>query len=265
MTRKVNFGSVAHDYAKWRNDLPDTLFTKLSNRGIEVNGSNIADLGAGTGVLTRGLSRQGANVIAIEPSKDLTDLGGKIDTKEGVSITYFNRTAENTALPGNRYDYVTVLRAWHWFDREKALQEVKRILKEDGTFLVMDSGFLPKQSLLIRNTLQVIKKHMPNQKMTSPGSKSDSTQLINSFPVEWFEEWKENSFELTDCFKFSYEVSFTPSEWKGRVGSLSWLSMFERSKRERVLQEVQDNVTETFGSTIHAVPHEFYVSILKKT
>ncbi|MGE1166121.1 hypothetical protein [Peribacillus simplex] len=35
----------------------------------------------------------------------------------------------------------TVLRAWHWIDREETLKEVRRVLKDIGSFIVMDSGF----------------------------------------------------------------------------------------------------------------------------
>ncbi|WP_353958000.1 hypothetical protein [Peribacillus simplex] len=35
----------------------------------------------------------------------------------------------------------TVLRAWHWIDREETLKEVRRVLKAIGSFIVMYSGF----------------------------------------------------------------------------------------------------------------------------
>nr|WP_269845717.1 methyltransferase domain-containing protein [Salipaludibacillus keqinensis] len=180
-----------------------------------------------------------------------------------MDIKYINSYSEDTLLETGQFDYVTVLRAWHWFDSEKTLSEVKRLLKNDGTLLVMDSGFLSK-SKLIKDTLEIIKGHMPTGQLKPAGTKAESKQTINGFPIEWFQEWKENNFDLQETYKFTYTVSFSAEEWCGRVASLSWLTGFTDQKRTEILDGIYNHVMNEFGEIDHPVEHGCYVTILNK-
>ncbi|WP_216830330.1 class I SAM-dependent methyltransferase [Alkalihalobacterium elongatum] len=257
----VNFGNVAKKYAQYRNDLPAELLESLKIRGINFNGKNVADLGSGTGVLSRAIYKEGATVIGVEPSVELIKEAKVIDKSVGVEINYVNTYAESTTLESNMFDYITVLRAWHWFDRQKTIEEIKRVLKDNGTLLIMDSGFMSK-SKVITNTLEIVKAHMPNRRLKPAGSKAESKQLINSFPIEWFNEWKQNGFDLKETYKFEYTVSFSNEEWCGRVGSLSWLSGFDKSTQNNILDEIYRHLEKEFGDVKHNIQHGCYVTIL---
>lgn len=144
----------------------------------------------------------------------------KIDQAKEYHITYKNVFSEDTNLPKQTFDYVMVLRAWHWFNTNKTLQKVNRIIKEEGKLIIMDSGFTTDDDI-VRETLSFIRQYMPNQQLKRAGSKAKSRQLINSFPIEWFKEWEENKFDLQETYKFYYHVVFSNKEWCGRVGTLS--------------------------------------------
>jgi ubiquinone/menaquinone biosynthesis C-methylase UbiE len=257
---QVNFGNVAKNYARYRNDIPDELIKGLKIRGVDFYQKKVADLGAGTGALTRLLQAEGADVFGVEPSLELIEEAKLIDA----SITYINGYSDSTNLASDSCDIVTVMRAWHWFDRPATLNEIKRILTKKGKLLVIDSGFIANSRVVI-NTLEMIKSHMPNGEVISAGSKGQSKQLINSFPVEWFQEWKEHNFDMRETYKFTYQVPFTNEEWCGRVGSLSWLSNFSDEKREQVLAEIYQYLEKEFGDTAHKVEPGCYVTILEHT
>lgn len=260
---KVNFSNVAKNYAKFRNDLPTELLEGLKLRGIVFNGKKVADLGAGTGVLCRALEKEGAAVIGVEPSTELIEEAKEIDKEKGSNIEYINAFSEATTLSDNTYDFVTVLRAWHWFDSGKTLTEINRILKENGSLIVMDSGFVSKSKIVI-DTLEIIKRHMPNGKLKSAGSKSDAKQMINSFPVEWFKEWQEYQFDLQETYKFNYHVTFSNEEWCGRVGSLSWLSGFTEDERIKILDELLSYLEKAYKGVKHNIEHGCYVTVLNR-
>lgn len=260
---KVNFGNVAKNYARFRNDLPDELLDSLKLRGIVFDGKKVADLGCGTGVFCRALYREGADVVGVEPAIELIQEAKLIDSEEGDTIEYKNNFSEDTSLLENTYDFITVLRAWHWFDSEKTLTEIKRILKENGTLIIMDSGFI-SQNKVVEDTLKFIREYMPNGKLKPAGSKSKSSQLINSFPVEWFKEWKENQFDLQETYKFSYNVTFSNEEWCGRVGSLSWLSSFNDIERNNILENLHIYLNQEYGEIEHNIKHGCYVAILNR-
>ncbi|XHU82194.1 methyltransferase domain-containing protein [Peribacillus muralis] len=258
---KVNFGNLAKNYAQYRNDLPAELLESLRLRGIHFNNKKVVDLGSGTGVLSRALHNEGAFVVGVEPSAELIEQAKIIDESEGNKIEYINKCAESTTLKSGLFDYVTVLRAWHWFNREETLGEIKRVLAEKGILIVMDSGFI-STSKVIDDTLQIIKSHMSHGELKPPGSKVESKQFVNGFPVEWFNEWQEHKFDLKETYKFKYTVSFTNEEWCGRVGSLSWLAGFTDGERNEILAEISTHLVKEFGDEQHNIQHGCSITIL---
>ena len=102
---------------------------RIINRIMELldipTGSIIADIGAGTGNYTVELKNQGYNMIAIEPS---IEMSSKCTNK---SINWINCFAENIALPSESVDAVIAMLSIHHFNNiEKALQEMHRILRK---------------------------------------------------------------------------------------------------------------------------------------
>lgn len=88
-----------------------------------------ADLGAGTGKLSRALAERGFTVTAIDPSEAMLQ---QIREASAGSITTALGTAESTGLPDASQQLVTAAQAWHWFDRDRATSEIVRILEPGG-------------------------------------------------------------------------------------------------------------------------------------
>ncbi|WP_413304214.1 methyltransferase domain-containing protein [Bacillus sp. 1P10SD] len=254
----IDFGQVANSYARSREDIPVTLMESLQLRNIFFDGKTIADLGSGTGVLARKMAMRKANVVGIEPSQELLHQAVLLNQRKNFNIPYQLGTAEATGLEDSQFDIVTVMRAWHWFDRAKAIQEIKRILKSKGTLIIIDSGFLSGPAV-VEETLKVIEKYIVGG-LTPAGSKADSKMRINGFPVEWFEEWKKEGFEIRDFYKLNYTVSFSKEDWVERVESISWLAELDESVRKEALKELTGSLPES-GS--FEIPHDCNVCILR--
>ncbi|MFL6558098.1 MAG: class I SAM-dependent methyltransferase, partial [Bacillus sp. (in: firmicutes)] len=157
--RKIDFGQVANSYANSREDIPVTLMDSLQLRNIFLDGKKVADIGAGTGALTRKMAMRNADVVGIEPSQELLKHASTMNRLKNFRIPYQQGTAEVTGLDDSQYDIVTVMRTWHWLDRPKAIQEMKRILKKQGTLLVIDSGFLSGPPV-VEKTFELLAKHV---------------------------------------------------------------------------------------------------------
>ncbi len=96
----------------------------------------VADVGAGTGMLAEVFLENGNRVLAIEPNQDMRDqMRAYVERHLGhpvPQLEVIDATAEATSLPDSSIDLVAAGRAFHWFDRERALAEFRRILKPDG-------------------------------------------------------------------------------------------------------------------------------------
>lgn len=259
----ADFGKVAESYARSRNDIPHQLFESLQLRNIQFEGKKIADIGCGTGALTRKIKIRNGKVIGIDPSPVLISEAKVFSESEYLPIDYLLGTAEETGLDSSVYDIVTVMRAWHWFDREKTIQEIKRILKSKGKLLVIDSGFTGLSPIVVQ-TFSVMNKYIL-EGIKPAGSKANSKQRINGFPVEWFEEWRKYELELRDFYKMDYEVSFTNEEWVDRIASISWMTELEEEIRQISKFELLESLKVQFGhDAVHTIPHFCTVCILTK-
>ncbi len=121
----LSFGQAADCYDTVRPSYPrEALAWMLGDEPIDV-----ADVGAGTGLLTRALIAAGHRVTAIEPDPRMLD--ALVSGSAGLAASH-RGTAERLPLPDGAVDAVTAGQALHWFDRERALPEFRRVLREGG-------------------------------------------------------------------------------------------------------------------------------------
>jgi SAM-dependent methyltransferase len=203
----INFGLTAGDYAKYRAGFPDVFFDRIFSDGFAKAGASLLDLGTGTGTLARGFALRGCRVIGIDPSTEMVGQAKELDTLAGVNIEYRVAKAEATGLPDSCFDIVTAGQCWHWFDRSKAAQEVKRILKPNGTIIIAHFDWLPLRGNVVDRTEKLILKHNPN--WAGAGG-------LGMYP-QWLRDLGEAGFLHIQTFSFDVDVLYTPEAWRGRI------------------------------------------------
>jgi len=88
----------------------------------------VVDLAAGTGKLTALLAGAGAQLIAVEP---VAAMGERLRAKlPGVPM--LAGVAEAMPFAGGSLDAVVVAQAFHWFDPDRALAELSRVIRVGG-------------------------------------------------------------------------------------------------------------------------------------
>ncbi len=125
------FSLKVDDYCASRPDYPDQLFELLQSRCKLDGESVIADLGAGTGLLTRKFLQLGYRVFAVKPNAEKR---AACDQYLGGFETYrsFEGRAEAIPLESASVDLIVAAQAFHWFEVEKAREECLRVLVREG-------------------------------------------------------------------------------------------------------------------------------------
>ncbi|MEW2520652.1 class I SAM-dependent methyltransferase [Actinacidiphila alni] len=125
--RASSFGAEAAAYAEHRPDYPEAgVRWALGSRDGALD---VLDLGAGTGKLSASLVALGHRVTAVEPDDGMR---GEL-VRLLPSVTALAGGAEAIPLPDASVDAVVVGQAFHWFDQERALPEIARVLRPGGT------------------------------------------------------------------------------------------------------------------------------------
>ncbi|MBB5056730.1 SAM-dependent methyltransferase [Granulicella aggregans] len=102
-------------------------------------GWTIADIGAGTGMLSDIFLANGNRVLAIEPNAEMREACLELHPANS-ALSIINGTAEATGLPDASVEAVAVGRALHWFDLEATILEFRRILKPSGWVIIIAFG-----------------------------------------------------------------------------------------------------------------------------
>ena len=133
--RASSFGNVAREYAEHRPDYPPYgIAWALAGCAHDVR--DVLDLGAGTGALTQGLVATGHKITAVEPDDQMrAEL-----TRRLPDVPALAGTAEEIPLADNSVDAVMVGQAFHWFDHQRALTEIARVLRPGGVLGLLWNG-----------------------------------------------------------------------------------------------------------------------------
>jgi len=134
LPRARSFGPVAAAYAEHRPGYPDSAIDWALGLVADRNEIDVLDLGAGTGALTRTLvARPGTAVTAVEPDEEmLVELRRRVPTAAARA-----GSAEAIPLADAAVDAVLVAQALHWFDLDRALPEIIRVLRPGGVLAAL--------------------------------------------------------------------------------------------------------------------------------
>lgn len=123
--------SKAESYDIGRPEYPVDFFDFLYGEiGFTAN-QVIADIGCGTGKVTRHFLERGNKVIAIEPDVDMLHIAD-IKLNKYPNYSSFQRTAEDTGIETDSINCIFCGNSYYWFERGKTVPEFKRILRKNS-------------------------------------------------------------------------------------------------------------------------------------
>jgi len=147
---KQRFSNRAADYARYRPGYPREVLDLL-HTWCKLNPEHtIADIGMGTGLLSKLFLEHGNRVIGVEPNEEMRAAGEEfLMTYPG--FTSVAGSAEATNLPPQSVDFVAAAQAFHWFDPTPTCREFQRILKPEGRVIVLWNERLLDETAFLRD------------------------------------------------------------------------------------------------------------------
>ncbi|HED37350.1 MAG TPA: class I SAM-dependent methyltransferase [Ignavibacteria bacterium] len=210
MNNTKRFSGRVEYYIKYRPGYPEEILDFFKSN-LNFNSNHIiADIGSGTGILSKLFLDDGNKVFGIEPNREMREAAESL-LKNYHGFVSVNGSAEKTGLKSSSINFVTAGQSFHWFDIKKSKKEFLRILRQGGLVI------------LIWNS----------RKIDSDGFLTAHEDLLNKFAIDYK---KVNHKNLDDnIFKkfFSdYEVihfnnyqKFNFDGLKGRLLSSSYIPL----------------------------------------
>ncbi len=123
ITKSKNFNDIR---------LRDELLKLVAVKPDEI----VLDLACGPGILTEEIAKYAKHVTAVDATKKMIEI---CQAKNIENITAIQATAEKLPFADNSFDcIVNRLAIHHFFDPDKVLKEMKRVLKPNGKIIIAD-------------------------------------------------------------------------------------------------------------------------------
>jgi SAM-dependent methyltransferase len=217
----AGFGAGAEVYERARPSYPMEAVAWMAARTGLGPGMTIVDVGAGTGKLTRLLPPIGARVIAVEPLPEMR--AQLLEVVDGVEA--IDGTAEELPLPDSSAEVISAAQAFHWFDFDRALPELHRVLRPGGHLAL----FWNMRDL-----------EDPVQAGVEALLRPLRAEAMAQHEGEWRVPLEESPyFGPAEVGRFSFAQSFTADDLCDRVASTSFVAAMPAAEREELLGRVR--------------------------
>lgn len=217
MTNPNNFGLMSADYDLARRGYPDEVFEYLKSF-VKKTRPETLDIGCGTGISTRQLKENGFEVIGADKDSAMVEVA----KQRSPEISYFVAPANQLPFEAEHFDIATAFTAFHWFNDEESLTEIKRILKVGGIFFAA----LKVSSSSDDRRSAIYKKYA--------GDNFDSTR--NHFNKEFL--IKSGFFDIEEKF-FYVDEKYTIDEALILNKTLSLWNLVSENKKPEMLKELR--------------------------
>jgi ubiquinone/menaquinone biosynthesis C-methylase UbiE len=206
--RHGDFTGLAENYSKYRSGYARSVLSALIGLlGRPPATLDVADVGAGTGIWTRMLATaRFRSVTAVEPNDEMRTTGMRDST--GYDICWRAGWGENTALPDQSVDLVSMASCFHWADFDTCTAEFCRVLRPNGWFVALWNPRLIEANPVLVDIEAELTRLKPGLKRVSSGRSGITDTLSERL-------WSHPCFDDIIMLEGRHVVKQTPTQYLG--------------------------------------------------
>lgn len=199
-----DWGRTASIYAASRNIYPNNFFETLNSLGVGRDGQKILDIGTGTGILPLNMAKYGGEYIGADLSAEMIKQAEML-CADIPNVKFMTADAHMLPFEDESFDIVTALQCWVYFDKEKLIPELSRVLKSGGGLYVMFMTWLPDEDEVIRKSFSIVHKYNPTW--------SGYMKRTENIDMGWVKGY----FHAEKIIKRDYRLPFSREGWCDRM------------------------------------------------
>ena len=223
----TRFSSRVDDYIKYRPHYPIEILDLLAAKCDMTPESVVADIGSGTGILTKLFLDNGNPVIGVEPNKEMRE-GGEEYLAEYARFNSIDGTSEATRLPAKSIDIIIAAQAFHWFDQTKTRPEFRRILNDDGWVVLVWNDRRVDATPFLRDYEALLNEFGSDYKEIDHKNVQDKAAFAAFFGA------------LPDEAKFEHIQRFDLAGLLGRLNSASYMPGVEDPRHSAMAKRAKE-------------------------
>ena len=234
--KQGDFTEVAkhyHNRPAYSAMLLEKLIACVKPHHLPIQSFKVAEIGAGTGKLSKMLANFGLQLTCVEPNANMRSEG--MAYTKSCDIVWREGSGEATGLESNTYDWVVMASSFHWTDPSKSLPEFARILKSGGYFTALWNPRNIKEDSIFGEIEHEIKAIVPELSRVSSGSQN----------VKKWEEILTSTGDFKECFfmECDYIEIMDKSRYMGAWHSVNVIqAQAGESRWQEILQMIEGKI-----------------------
>lgn len=199
---------------------PEAVALLIEELGLGASRS-LLELGPGTGKLTTLLVSTGVRIIGIEPVAAMR----RVLTRRVPEVDVLDAHAEELSLENGSVDAAVAAQSFHWFDGDRALAELARVMRRTARLAVV---FNVRDDSVpwIRALVELQEPYRAD----TPSHRS----------MRWHEALERTAaFSTRSVHSFRHEHATTPDGVVDRVLSISFIAALDPDRRSQIAGDVR--------------------------
>lgn len=245
-----DWGKASENYAKYRDIYPKSMYKKLNELGVGVRNSYCLDIGTGTGVLPRNMQSYGAHFTGIDIAENQIRMAKELS--KGMNIDYVTGNADTLPFKNEQFDSISAVQCWRYFDKQKIVPELYRVLKPNGILAIVYMQWLPLEDEITDMSLKLVKKY---------------NTLWDAFntriPVE-NSDFSLNGFEKHQFLSYDEKIPFTYDSWNGRMRACRGIDASLSSSKSEEFSKEHLNILKSITNNNFEILHQIAIFTFKK-
>ncbi|WP_227983256.1 class I SAM-dependent methyltransferase [Nocardia spumae] len=234
-----SFGVDPARYDRTRPPYPQAMIDRIV---AESPGSNLLNVGCGTGIEARQFRAAGCEVLGVEPDARMAEFA----RRDGLEVEVAR--IEDWDPAGRVFDAVVSGTAWHWVDPSAGANQAARALRPGGRIALFWHVFqLPRP--VAEAFAAVYRRVLPDsafQLPARPGSAMEGYRTIFTNSANGIRE--SGGFGAVDEWRFDWERVYPRAEWLDQMPTQGSLTQAPPEVAEQVLDGVGAAIDELGGS-----------------
>ena len=201
------FNQAAEYYDKYRPGYPQEIIESLISVTGITKGSDLLEIGCGSGKATGQLVGNGFNVLGIDPGEDLVRIGN--ERFENLNVNFVKGRFEEYDFDQKKFDVVYAAQSFHWVPQPVGYRKCADILKDNAYIALFWNMYVFSDNDVDRELLELSKRYGGIADFVSESECENRIDSIVSQIVE------SNLFEEPTVIRKLWKHNYTADEFYG--------------------------------------------------
>ncbi|PSK93718.1 methyltransferase family protein [Murinocardiopsis flavida] len=237
-----SFGVDAQRYDHARPSYPDALVARIV---AGIPGTDVLDVGCGTGIAARQFQAAGCTVLGIEPDARMADVARAKGVRTEVA------DFESWQPCGRTFDAVVAAQAWHWVDPVAGAVKAAQVLRPGGRLAIFGHVYEPPAEVA-GPFAAAFRRVAPDSPLNGQPDRRPIDLYQAAYAKTAATISETGRFDGPEQWRFDWEQSYTRGQWLDLLPTTGGLTRL----RPDQLAEVLDAV----GAAIDALGGRFTMS-----